>query len=212
MEQNPVINVLWKLYIMIFFVRIYSTQVREMRSESFCMENEKSDDEDTDVEIQICVFGGDNMILSNFSPAESKIKFRTGSFSFHYVDSCITIQLNPIFLWNLVKQMQTISSPDYQIDYIQIRSFVSHYMKGMNADILIYVYEDRVSFNRNGIENTIETDKYFSTLLLAYNSLYNDIKRRYNTLENTTEIINECSDIIQLIGNPTFDKREHKVG
>lgn len=198
---------------MLNFIRSYSTQISEPHKDSPIMEKDNEDkDTDTDTEMQICVFGGDNMILSNFSPAESKIKFRTGSFSFHYVDSCITIQLNPIFLWNLVKQMQTISSPDYQIDYIRIRSFVSHYMKGMNADILIYVYEDRVCFNRNGVIATIKTDKYFPTLLLAYNCLFNDIRRRYNTLEKTTEIINECSDIIQLIGNPTFDKREHKVG
>ena len=196
---------------MISFVRSYSTQAREMRSEPFCMENEKSDDEDTDVEIQICVLGGDNLIMSNFSPADSKIKFRQGSFSFQYENSCIIIQLNPIFLWNIVQQMKILSTPDYEIDYIRIRSFVSHYMNGMSADIRIYVYEDRVSFNRNGIENTIETDQYFSTLLLAYNCLYNDIKRRYNTLEKTTEIINECSDIIQLISNTMFDKRTFKV-
>ena len=177
-----------------------------MRADSFCVEKDIYEE----TEVQICIIGDDNLIMSNFSPAESKIKFRTGSFSFHYTDSCIIIHLNPIFLWNLVKQMKTISTPDYEVDYIRIRTFVSHYMKGMDL-IRIYVYEDRLCFNRNGAIATIKTDKYFPTLLLAYNYLYSDIKQRYNTLEKTTEIINECSDIIQLIGNPTFDKREYKV-
>jgi hypothetical protein len=209
MEQNPVINVLWKLYIMLNLIRSYSTQTIEMRADS--VEKDDDTDTDTDVEIQICVLGGDNLILSNVSPDNSKIKFHPGSFSFHYENSCIMIQLHPIFLWNMVQQMKNISTPDYEVDYIRIRTFVSHYMKGMISDIRIYVYEDRVSFNRNGIVISIETDQYFTKLLFAYNSLYNDIKRQYNTFEKTTEIINECSDIIQLICNPTFDKRIYKV-
>ena len=199
---------LWKLYIMFNFVRSYTIQPYEMIADSV----EKYEDIDTDKEIQICVLGGDNLILSNVSPDNSKIKFHPGSFSFHYENSCIIIQLNPIFLWNIVQQMKILSTPDYEVDYILIRTFISHYMKGMSSDIRIYVYEDRVSFNRNGIVSSIETDQYFTKLLLAYNCLYKDIKRRYNTLEKTTEIINECSDIIQLISNPTFDKRTYKVG
>ena len=197
---------------MLNFIRSYSTQISQPSTDSPIMEKDKNDDdEDKDVEVQICVLGGDNLIVSNSSPTESKIKFGVGSFSFHYVDSCIIIQLNRVFLWNLVTQMKTISSPDYEVDYIRIRSFVSHYMNGMNPEIRICVYEDRVSFKRNGANVNIKTDKYFPTLLLAYNYLYNDVRRLYNTLEKTTEIINECSDIVQLIGNPRFDKREHKI-
>jgi hypothetical protein len=196
---------------MIYFIRSYSTQISESITDSPIIEK---DDKDTEVEVEVqkCVLGGDNLILSNSSPAESKTKFGIGSFSFHYVDSCIIIQLNPIFVWNLVQQMKNISSPDYQIDYIKIRSFMSHYMNGMNTDIRICVYEDKVNFKRDGANAYIKTNKYFPTLLLAYNCLYNDIHRLYNTLEMTTEIINECSDIVQLIGNPRFDKREHKIG
>lgn len=161
---------------------------------------------------QICVLGEGNSIMSNVSPNDSEIQFNLDSFSFHYVDnSYLIIKLNPIFLWKLVKRMKTVSSTEYELDFIRIQTFISHYMNGMNDDIKIHVYEDNVSFTRNGIVNSIETDKYFPTLLSAYNNLYIDIIRKYNELEKTIEIINECSDIIEFISNPTFDKREHHI-
>jgi hypothetical protein len=198
---------------MLNFIRSYSTRTSKSSTDLPIMEKDDEDkDTDVEVDVQTCVLCGDNLIVSNSSPLKSKIKFGIGSFSFQYADSCIIIRLNRVFLWNLVKQMKTISSLDYEVDYIRIRSFVSYYMNGMNPDMCICVYEDRVNFKRNGANVNIKTDKYFPTLLLAYNCLYNDIRRLYNTPERTTEIINECSDIVQLIGNPSFDKREHKIG
>ncbi len=165
--------------------------------------------EDTEQEIQICVIGGDGTILSNCSPKDAKPSFTQNSFSFQHRDSCIFIQMSPMFLWKLTQQMKTSSTQEYDINFSKLITFASFFMKSSIPDIRINVYEDRVSYWLDGKIKTTETKQYYPTLLLAYNQLYADVRRSYNTPEKTTEILNECSDILLLLSDPTRDKRTY---
>lgn len=66
-----------------------------------------------------------------------------------------------------------------------------------------------VSYSLDGKIKTIETTQYYPTLLLAYNYLYADARRLYNTPEKTYEILKECSDILLLLSDPRRDKRTY---
>ena len=160
-------------------------------------------------EIQICVIGADGTILSNCSPKDTKPPFAQNSFSFQQIDSCIIIQLSPMFLWKLTQQMKISSSPEYEVDFSKLRTFASFFMKSTVPDIRIYVYEDRVSYWLDSKIKTLETMQYYPTLLLAYNYLYADVRRLYNTPEKTNEILKECSDILLLLSDPRRDKRTY---
>lgn len=166
-------------------------------------------DIDTEQEIPICVIGSDGTILSNCSPKDTKPPFAQNSFSFQQVDSCVIIQMSPMFLWKLTQQMKISSSPEYEVDFSKLRTFASFFMKSTVPDIRIYVYEDRVSYWLDGKIKTLETMQYYPTLLLAYNYLYADARRSYNTPEKTTEILKECSDILLLLSDPKRDKRTY---
>jgi hypothetical protein len=166
-------------------------------------------DDITEQHIQICVIGADGTILSNRSPTDTKPLFTQNSFSFQQVDSCIIIQLSPMFLWKLTQQMKISSSPEYEVDFSRLRTFASFFMKSTIPDIRIYVYENMVSYSLDGKIKTIETTQYYPTLLLAYNYLYADARRLYNTPEKTYEILKECSDILLLLSDPNRDKRTY---
>ena len=171
-----------------------------------------SDDSDNyleNVEPQVCVISADGAIVSNISPKDFKPFFTNNSFSFQHSESCIVIQMSPIFLWKLTQQMKTASTPDYDIDFSKLITFASFFMKSTISDIRIYVYENMVSYSLDGRVKTIETDKYYPTLLLSYNYLYADVRRLYNTPEKTTEILKECSDILLLLSDPRRDKRTY---
>ena len=168
-----------------------------------------SNDSDVESEIQICVIGSDGIIMSNCSPRDTKPIFTQNSFSFQQVESCVIIQLSPMFLWKLTQQMKISSSPEYEVDFSRLRTFASFFMKSTVPDIRIYVYEDRVCYWLDGKTRTVETNQYYPTLLLAYNYLYADVRRLYNTPEKTTGILNECSDILLLLSDPTRDKRTY---
>jgi hypothetical protein len=105
--------------------------------------------------------------------------------------------------------MKISSSPEYEVDFSKLRTFASFFMKSTVPDIRIYVYEDRVCYWLDGKIKTIETEQYYPTLLLAYNYLYADVRRSYNTPEKTTGILNECSDILLLLSDPRRDKRTY---
>jgi len=164
-------------------------------------------DDITEQHIQICVIGADGTIFSNCSPKDTKPLFTQNSFSFQQVGSCVIIQLSPMFLWKLIHHMKISSSPEYEVDFSKLRTFASFFMKSTVTDIRIYVYEDSVGYSLDGKTKIIETTQYYPTLLLAYNCLYADVRRLYNTPEKTTEILNECSDILLLLSDPKRDKR-----
>ena len=46
---------------------------------------------------------------------------------------------------------------------------------------------------------TSETDNYYEPILFAYNSLYLDITREYDTIANTDRILDECLAILIFI-------------
>ena len=172
-----------------------------MRQRSF------SEDSDIDSEQHICMIGSDGIIRSNCSPKDTKLSFTNNSFSFQKIDSCIIIQLSPIFLWKLAQEMKMASTSDYEIDFSKLITFASFFMKSNIPDIRVHVYDNMVSYSLFDKIKTIETDKYYPTLLLAYNYLYADIRRSYNTPEKTTEILKECADILLLLSDPLRDKR-----
>ena len=168
-----------------------------------------SNDSDVDSEIQICVIGSDGTIFSNCSPKDTKPIFTQNSFSFQQIDSCIIIQLSPMFLWKLTQQIKISSTPEYEVDFSRLRTFISFFMKSTIPDIRIYVYENMVSYSLDGKIRSVETTQYYPTLLLAYNYLYEDVRRLYNTPEKNNGILNECSDILLLLSDPRRDKRTY---
>ena len=164
-------------------------------------------DNDEYTEKTFCVLVEDNLIMSNYSPKNNNIWFARGSFSFHYVNDCIIIKLTPLFLWKLIHNMKTEPRHEYELDFIRMRTFASFYMRQDVKHVRIIAYKDKICFLFDDDMRTIKTDKYYSKLLHTYNRLYTDIKRHYNVFEVTDNIISECCDIVQLISNPTYDKR-----
>ena len=88
-----------------------------------------------------------------------------------------------------------------------------HYNKIMHSkitnDVLrIYVYETHISYRKNltTIVETIEmeTIKHYATLVLAFNYLHSDIRRKYNTPEKTDQLLDECLQILQFISRATL--------
>lgn len=153
----------------------------------------------------LCGIENDNTIVSNFSPKDGKIKFRPGSFSFTSTEDSIIIELHPMFMWRLIHLAKTKQNPENESDFSRLRTFASYYTK----DILrIYVYETHISYRTNttSVVETIEmeTIKHYATLLLAFNYLHADIRRKYNTPEKTDQILDECLQILQFISRATL--------
>ena len=141
--------------------------------------SDDSDNYNGDSEPQICIISAVGVIVSNCTPKDCKPYFTHNSFSFQQVDSCIIIQLSPMFLWKLTQQLKTASTPDYDIDFSKLTSFASYYMKSNAQDIRIYVYENMISYSFEGQIKTVETDKYYPTLLLSYNYIFIFINNPY---------------------------------
>jgi hypothetical protein len=156
---------------------------------------------------QICIIDTDGAILSNYSPKDTNPFFTPGSFSFRQMDNRIIIQMSPIFIWKLMQQMKMTPGELFEIDHLRLRTFASYFMKSNVADLKIYVYEDTISYTIDGKIRSIETDKYYPTVLHAYNLLYADTRQMYNTPCKTSEMLKECSDILLLLSDPARDKR-----
>ena len=153
----------------------------------------------------LCAIENDNTITSNFSPKDGKIKFRPGSFSFTSTNDSIIIQLHPMFMWRLIHMPKTKQNPESESDFSRLRTFASYYT---NDVLRIYVYETHISYRKNltTIVETIEmeTIKHYATLVLAFNYLHSDIRRKYNTPEKTDQLLDECLQILQFISRATL--------
>jgi hypothetical protein len=153
----------------------------------------------------LCAIENDNTIVSNFSQKDCKIKFQPGSFSFTSKDNSIIIQLHPMFMWRLIHTLKAKRNNESESDFSRLRTFASYYTKDI---FRIYVYETHISYrtNKTAIVETIEmeTTQYYATLLLAFNYLHADIRRKYNTPEKTDQILDECLQILQFISKATL--------
>ena len=147
---------------------------------------------------ELCAIENKNSIVSKFCNKDSRIQFGTDSFSFTNDDGCIVIRLHPMFLWRLIHLAKTNKNLENEINFPRMRTFVSYY----TTDLLqIRVYETHISYKNDNdtMVRTAETDNYYEPLLLAYNSLYLDITREYDTIVNTDRILDECLTILTFI-------------
>jgi hypothetical protein len=145
-------------------------------------------------------------IYSNKSDDNSIVKYSQGSFSFHTVGTCVILQLNKMFVWRVIHKTYMSTSKELETDIIKIRVFVSMYMS-KPEDIIICVYPDKISYPnpRDGKIKSVETTRYCLSILDAFNQLYTDIVRKYNTNERVDEMIKKCADILCFITHISRD-------
>ncbi len=74
-------------------------------------------------------------------------------------------------------------------------------------DIIICAYPVNISYPnpRDGKIKSVETTRYCLSILDAFNQLYTDIVRKYNTNERVDEMIKKCADILCFITHISRD-------
>jgi hypothetical protein len=137
-------------------------------------------------------------VYSNKSDDGAKLKYGQGSFAFHSVKSHIVLQFNKMFLWRMVNMSSLYDSRDKQTDMDKLRTFFSFYMSNP-CDVIIRVYPDKISYQLNNRAENVSTSRFCLTLLEAYNQLYMDTVRRYNTKERIDAMLLECAKILCVI-------------
>ena len=164
--------------------------------------DDDSSDDDLTQPNSYCIISSDmnkQSVYSNLCREDGKIKYDAGSFIFHSTDSCITLQFSQMFLWRLVNLQKMTVSTEKQIDSTRLIAFFSQYMNGARAMIHFHVYENTVNYRHRCLMKTVETTDLYKNILLSFNQLYEDVRRRYNTIEKVDAMLNECVSVLCFI-------------
>ena len=173
-----------------------------MSSKKKTLDDDSSDDDLTQPN-SYCIISSDmnkQSIYSNLCREDGKIKYDAESFIFHSTGSCITLQFSQMFLWRLVNCQKITVSTEKQIDSTRLIAFFSQSMNGDRDMIHFHVYENTVNYRHGGtFVTTVETTDLYKNIVLSFNQLYEDIRRRYNTIEKVDAMLNECVSVLCFI-------------
>ena len=172
-----------------------------MTSKKKTLDDDSSDDDLIQLN-SYCIINSDvhkQSIYSYMCKEPGKIKFDTDSFAFHATSSCITLQFSQIFLWRLVNRQKISVSTEKQIDSTRLMAFYSQYMSRYAGIIRFHVYENMVSYSHRGLMKTIETPDFYKNISMNFNYLYEDIRRRYNSIDKVEGMLTECVTVLCFI-------------
>ena len=134
----------------------------------------------------------ESSIYSNKSDDDAKPKYVQDSFSFHSLKSHIILQFNKMFLWRMIHIPSLYDSPIKQTDMNKMRTFFSRHMSDPR-DIIIHVYPDNICYCDVNIPH------FCLTIFDAFNQLYMDTIRKYNTRERVDTMLRECAKILCIV-------------
>jgi hypothetical protein len=163
-----------------------------------------SDDSDSSFVLEIeqtCVIQSNSTIVSNVSAEESRVKFTRGSFAFSLTDeNSILLQFHPIFLWRMILFYESKKNDEEIVDFTQLRSFVSKFMRkrGFNICFTVsncdiqYILDDAI------VAKPVSCD-VFAKVIVLFNKLHMSLKRRYDSYELIDSMLDEAFKVLRIV-------------
>jgi len=78
-------------------------------------------------------------------------------------------------------------------------AFYSQYMSRYAGIIQFHVYENMVSYSHRGRIKNIDTPDFYKSISANFNYLYEDIRRRYNSIDKVEGMLAECVTVLCFI-------------